>query len=243
MQIADIAYKPYVHPTNGEIDPKKIYRYRKKHLVGYQEITCYFFDIKLNSNFNHKAHFVGDGSKTKAPKSLTTLLFFQHSPHIVFLAASLNNIDLSACDISRMYLNSLYGKKVLFEAHPECWENTGKLMVVTRAIYNLKSSAKSLRMFCALSIKKIGYKPWMTDPNVYMKDKCTKDGREYWCQNKWLLYRTSVFFRFEAEKYASTVVQKAIILKWLLLTDTSVISNKSHPLRVNKGLYPYIHCI
>ena len=66
-----------------------MHRDRKKHILGYQEIIYHLvFDIKLNTNFTCKAHFVADGSKTGAPKSHTyssviskdfVHIFFSHS--------------------------------------------------------------------------------------------------------------------------------------------------------------------
>ena len=52
-----IAYKPY--GQNGEnISPEQKRTERKKHFVGYKEITCHFvFDIKLDESFTRKARF------------------------------------------------------------------------------------------------------------------------------------------------------------------------------------------
>lgn len=181
IKMADIAYKPCVHPSDIQVNPKTVYRDVKKHLVDYQEITYYLvFDIKLDINFTHKARFVADGSKTKAPKSLAfSSIVSQYSVSIAFLAASLNNLDLSACDISGAYLNAPCSKKVWFEAGPECGRNAGKVMVVTCALYGLKSSTKAWWILFAIFLEEIGFKPCVADPDMYMKAECIKDSYKY----------------------------------------------------------------
>ena len=72
--------------------------------------------------------------------------------------ASLNGFDITACDISGAYLNALCGEKVWFVAGSECSTASGKVMVVTRALYGLKSSAKAWRTFFARFLDKMGYK-------------------------------------------------------------------------------------
>ena len=64
------AYKLY--DKNGKnFTPEQIRADRKKHLVGYKEITCHFvFDIKLDGSFTQKARFCANSSKTDVPKSL-----------------------------------------------------------------------------------------------------------------------------------------------------------------------------
>ena len=62
MKTVSIAYRPYEH--DGEnVSPEQIRADRKKHLVGYKEITCHFFyDINLNKSFTRKAYFCANGS-------------------------------------------------------------------------------------------------------------------------------------------------------------------------------------
>ena len=92
----------------------------------------------------------------------------------------LNNLDLSACDISRAYLNTPCGEKVWFQAGNECGENAGKAMMVTKALYGLKSSAKAWRTFFAASLETLGYKSCEADPDVFMKKECDFSGQPYW---------------------------------------------------------------
>ena len=107
-----VAYKPY--KQNGEnITPEQIRAERQKHLIGYKEITCHFvFDVKLDGSFTRKARFCANGSKTDVPKALSySSVVSRESVRIAFLLASLNDVEVSACDISCAYLNAPVGEK------------------------------------------------------------------------------------------------------------------------------------
>jgi hypothetical protein len=94
--------------------------------------------------------------------------------------ASLNGLDISSCDISGAYLNAPAGGKCWFKAGAECGSDRDKVMVITQALYGLKSSAKAWRTFFSKSLDEMNYKSCIADPDVYMKAECTKDGHAYW---------------------------------------------------------------
>ena len=202
MKTVDVQDKPYIHPTDGKVDPKTFHRDRRKILTGYQEITCHLaFDIKLDGNFTHKARFVGGGYKTKAPESLLySSVVFQDSIRIDFLVISLNNLNLSTCDISVVYLNAPYGKEVWFEAGSEFVSNAGKVMAVICTLCGLKSSSKAWRILFTLLLKYMGYKPCIADPDVYkkMKAKFTKDRHKYW---SYMLVHVENYFFINSNPY------------------------------------------
>ena len=93
------------------------------------------FDIKLDGSFTRKARLVPNGSRTEAPKSLTyASSVSRDSVRIAFLMASLNDLDISPCDISGAYLNVPCGEKVWFEVGNEYGASSGKVLVVARAL-------------------------------------------------------------------------------------------------------------
>ena len=75
---------------------------------------------------------------------------------------------MSACNISGAYLNAPCGGNIRFVADAEAGTNKGKAMVVTRALYGLKTSAKAWRSFFGISLGQMGYKLCPADPDVYM---------------------------------------------------------------------------
>ena len=53
-------------------------------------------------------------------------------------------------------------------------------MVITRALYGLKTSAKAWSEFFRKSLKEMGYKSCVADPDVWMKPATNKEGYKYW---------------------------------------------------------------
>lgn len=53
-------------------------------------------------------------------------------------------------------------------------------MIITRALYGLKTSDKILRTFFARSLTEINYKFCPADPDVYMKPERDYNGNQYW---------------------------------------------------------------
>lgn len=143
MKTVSVAFDKYIHQDDGEVTPADVRSNPRKYLVGYKELTCHMiFDIKLDGNFTRKARFVANGSTVDSPKSLTySSVVSRDSVRIAFLMASLNGLDISS--FSGEYLNAPAGEKCWFKAGAECGSDRGKAMVITRALYGLKISAKA----------------------------------------------------------------------------------------------------
>ena len=112
----------------------------KKVPIGYQHIDCHMiFNVKMD--FTRKARFVAGGHMTEAPASLTySSVVSRESVRIAFTVAALNDLDVLVADIGNAYLNADCREKVYTIAGPEFGSNAGKHIVITRALYGLKSS-------------------------------------------------------------------------------------------------------
>ena len=53
-------------------------------------------------------------------------------------------------------------------------------MVITTALYGLKTSAKAWSDFFGKLLKEMGYTPCVADPDVWMKPQVNKEGYSYW---------------------------------------------------------------
>ena len=62
----------------------------------------------------------------------------------------------------------------------EVGELKGCVLIVMRALYGLKSSAKAWRTFFSNSLAEMGYTSCRADPDVYMKKQCDEEGNKYW---------------------------------------------------------------
>ena len=151
-----------------------------KGLIGYTEIKCHMiFDVKMD--FTRKARFVAGGHMTDAPISITySSVVSRDSVRIAFLYAALNDLDILTCDISNAYLNAPCREKIWFLGGSEAGEDRGKVLVMVRAIYGLKSSGASWRSTLAKTIEDMGYTNTTADPDVWRRRARRTDGSEYY---------------------------------------------------------------
>ena len=165
MKNVCVAYKPHVSHTPGEIRKGKA-----KELIGYTEISCrMIFDVKMD--LTRKCRLVAGGHMTETPSCLTySSVVARDSVRLAFLIAAMNDLDVGACDIGNAYLNAPCREKVWFEAGKECGEDAGKAMIITRALYGLRSSGAAWRaMFSNFIINQLGFTSTNVDQDVYRR--------------------------------------------------------------------------
>ena len=170
MKNTQVAFEEY----DGEIKDLV----RKK----YQEVRCHLiFDIKLGENFRRKARLVAGGHTTKTPSSLTyASVVSRDSVRIALTIAALNDLDILACDIQNAYLTAPCREKIFTKAGPEFGSLKGKYLIITRALYGLKSSGAAFRALLAETLSDLGYKPSYADQDVWMRPAVKSDGTKYY---------------------------------------------------------------
>ena len=144
--------------------------------------THMIFDIKMDGKFTRKARLVADGHKTEAPSSLTySSVMSRDSVRIAFMIVALNDLDVCACDIGNAYLNANCREKLWTIAGAEFGpEDKGKVMIIARALYGLKSSGAAWQAKLAETLDSLGYKPTQSDPDVWLKKAVKPNGDEYY---------------------------------------------------------------
>ena len=65
-------------------------------------------------------------------------------------------------------------------AGPEFGSNQGKIMLIVRALYGLKSSGAAFRALLAEILWDLGYRPSKADGDVHMRSVVKPNGRTYW---------------------------------------------------------------
>ena len=65
-------------------------------------------------------------------------------------------------------------------AGPEFGNLQGKILVITKTLYGLKSSGAAFRAFLAERLDDIGFKSSVADPDVWMRPATKGDGEEYY---------------------------------------------------------------
>jgi len=127
------------------------------------------FDIKCD--FTRKARYVAGGHWTDTPVQLTySSVVTRDSVRIAFLIAALNGLDILAADVGNAYLQAPVREKVHTTAGPEFGlNNVGKTVIVVRAMYGLKSSGAAWHAKFSETLRGMGFKPCLADPDVWMK--------------------------------------------------------------------------
>ena len=135
---------------------------------GYNFITTHMiFDIKMDGKFTRKARLVADGHKTKAPSSITySSVVSRDSVRIAFMIASLNDLQVFACDIGNAYLNAPCREKLWTIAGKEFGSEAGGIMLISRALYGLKSSGAAWRAKLAEKLRNMCYSHTEADHDV-----------------------------------------------------------------------------
>ena len=149
--------------------------------VGYQKIDCHMiFDVKMT--LERKARYVAGGHQTEPTKDITfASVVSRDSIRIAFLVAALNDLNVLCADISGAYLNANVAEKVYTIAGNEFGPaKQGRVVVITRALYGLRSSGKAWRDHMAATLRDHGYSSCRADPDVWMKAKTKANGFKYW---------------------------------------------------------------
>ena len=149
---------------------------------GYQLVDCHMiFDIKMGENFRRKARMVAGGHQTSTPSTITySSVVSRDSVRIALTIAALNNLQVLGCDIQNAYLTAKCREKIWTIAGPEFGSESGKIMLVVRALYGLKSSGAAFRALLAEVLHDMGYRPSYADPDVWMRPGIKPCGFEYW---------------------------------------------------------------
>lgn len=143
----------------------------------HKQINCHMiFTIKADT-LQRKARFVAGGHMTDPPKDSTySSVVSRDSVRLFFLIAALNGLEVSCCDVQNAYINAPTKEKVWFRAGPELGEHEGKVVVIVRALYGLKSSGARFREHMAGTLRNLGFASTKADPDVWIRKGCKPNG-------------------------------------------------------------------
>ena len=160
----------------------KHYGCNTSELVAYKEITGHLiFYVKLSENFRRKARFVADGHLVETPSSITYILVVSRdSVRILLLAAALNDLDIMGADAQNTFLSAYNLEKHWIRAVPKFGPEQGKVFIVVRALYGLKSSSAAFGFFISKKLDEIGFKYRPADPDMWIRPAIKPDGEEYY---------------------------------------------------------------
>ena len=90
-------------------------------------------------------------------------------------------MDICAADIGNAYLNADCAERIYTVAGKEFGPRLqGKVLIVSKALYGLKSSGAAWRNHLSSSIQDMGFTSSRGDPDLYFRAACKDDGTEYY---------------------------------------------------------------
>ena len=140
-------------------------------LTEYQQIP-YHIVFAVKHDGRRKARLVAGGHKTGSPtEDLYSGVVGIGNVRLLFLLAAVNGLEVRAADISNAYLYSKTQEKCMILAGPEFGpELAGKLIIIFKSLYGLKSAAARFHEHLGVTLRKMGYRPSKGEPNLWMKD-------------------------------------------------------------------------
>ena len=108
--------------------------------VGYKKIRAHLvFDVKHDGR--HKARFVGGGHLTDVPtESVYSGVVSLRGLRMVTFLSELNGLELWATDVGNACLEAYTAEKLFIVAGPEFGELEGHMLVISKALYGLRTS-------------------------------------------------------------------------------------------------------
>ena len=99
---------------------------------------------------------------------------------IFLLTVALRKIDIKCVDILHAYLITPIREKFYTWAGPRFEQDEGKPFIVARALYGLKISGASFRVFPAETPDKLGFRSTIADPVVWRHSTIKHDEEQYY---------------------------------------------------------------
>ena len=100
------------------------------------------FDVKVDGR--HKARVVADGHLTATPtESVYSRVVSLRGLRKCLFIGELDGMEPWATDIGNAYLEAFTSEKVCIRAGPEFRELGGYLLIISKALYGLKSNGKA----------------------------------------------------------------------------------------------------
>ena len=150
---------------------------------GHKEIKHHMIlDINMDGKLTGKERFFTGGHRNDPPSSITYYsVVSRDSARVFSLLVLLNNIYICAVDTGNIYLNDECRYKMWCETVPELEGDRGSVIIISRALYGLKSTwAAWGEMFTRL-IEKVDFKScFQYETDVYMKKENKNNGDLYY---------------------------------------------------------------
>ena len=146
-------------------------------LQGYKRIRVHFV-YAVKHDGRHKARLVAGGHLTDTPvDSVYSSVVSLRGLRLIIFLGELNGLDIWATDVGNAYLESKTKEKVYIIGGPELGELEGHLLIISKALYGLRSSGLRWHERFADTLKDMGFFPSKAEDDIWMR--CNGDIYEY----------------------------------------------------------------
>ena len=116
---------------------------------GDKYIDCHMiFDVNLGENYRRKSRLVPGSHQIEVPTSIKySSVVYLDLVSICLLISALNDLKVLTFNIQNEYLTASFQEKVCTRLGSKFGSYTGKIMIITRALYGLESERAILSAF------------------------------------------------------------------------------------------------
>ena len=100
--------------------------------------------------------------------------------NIALLVAALNNVDIWAADVLNTYITASCPEKIWITLGKECGDDCGQKAIIVQTLYGLNSSGAALWAHLARCLREMGYRPFLADPDLWLKEQTDRKGNCYY---------------------------------------------------------------
>ena len=146
-----------------------------RELAGYKKINLHFvYAVKHDGRY--KSRIVAGGHLTDTPvESVYSGVVSLRGVRFCIFLAELNELQVWQTDVGNAYLEAFTKEKVYVIAGPEFAEIQGHVLIISRALYGLKSSGLRWYERFADVLRGMGFDPCPAEPEIWMR-ACASDG-------------------------------------------------------------------
>ena len=87
-----------------------------------------------------------------------------------FMLSKLNNLSACAGDIGNAFLYGKTREKVYIIAGPEFKELAGRILLIDKALFGLRTSGARFHEHLSVKLSKLGFHPTKADPDLWMRE-------------------------------------------------------------------------
>ena len=158
------------HPANHKCSKTDGWQFAPMHMI---------FDVK-QQDLRCKARLVVGGHVVDLSQYTTYSLVIENlSVRLVFMIAAHQKLDIMTGDIGNAFPTAPCAEKVWSRCGPESGPQEGSIVTLMRALYGLKTAARSFHKFFGDTVRRMGFKPSRADQDLWYRKADDHEGYDY----------------------------------------------------------------